>query len=96
MNGEQFFDLLTPVVGAEITTEYRAAERVEIAVNESARSMTVTASFCGEPASGFDASVLENKLKQALRLSRVTCSVTFVPAEAPRKIWNLGKTAVMQ
>ena len=26
MNGEQFFDLLTPVVGAEITTEYRAAE----------------------------------------------------------------------
>ena len=83
MNGEQFFALLTPVVGAEITTEYRAAERVEIAVNESTRSMTVTAEFRGEPTPGFDASVLENKLKQALRLSRVTCTVTFTPAAEP-------------
>ena len=83
MNGEQVFALLTAVVGAEVTTEYRAAAQIDVAVNTAERTMTVTAEFRGEPTSGFYASVLEDKLKQALRLSRVTCTVTFTPAAEP-------------
>ncbi len=83
MNGEQFFALLTPVVGAEVTTEYRAAAQIDVAVNTAERTMTVAAAFSGEPKPGFDASVLEDKLRQALRLNRVTCTVTFTPAAEP-------------
>ena len=52
MNGEQFFALLTPVVGAEITTEYRAAAQIDVAVNTAERTMTVAAAFSGEPKPG--------------------------------------------
>ena len=47
MNGEQFFDLLTPIIGAEITNEYRTAAHVEMAVDDTSRDMTVKALFRG-------------------------------------------------
>ena len=81
MNGEQFFDLLTPIIGAEITNEYRTAAHVEMAVDNSSRDMTVKALFREEPKPGFDTSALEEQLKKALRLNHVSCTVTFVPAE---------------